>query len=75
MPILYIAGAEIEPTTSHAENANPLVHQARRRASNFSNLLQIESQKGNVFKNPATEQRSSAQGCTVRARAAPDRAR
>jgi hypothetical protein len=36
----------------------------------FSNLLQIQSQKGQNFKNPAAEQRSSSQGCTVRAKAA-----
>jgi hypothetical protein len=40
----------------------------------FYNLLQIQSQKGQNFKSPAAEQRSSAQGCTVRAKAAQNRA-
>ncbi len=31
--------------------------------------------KGQKFENPAAEQRSSPQGCTVRAKASPDRAR
>jgi len=29
-------------------------------------LLQIQSEKGQKFKNPAAEQRSSPEGCTVR---------
>jgi hypothetical protein len=45
-----------------------------RRGVYFSYLLQIQSQKGQKFKNPAAEQRSSPQGCTIRAKAAPDRA-
>jgi hypothetical protein len=32
----------------------------------FKDLLQMQSQKGQKFRNPAAEQRSSAQGCTVR---------
>ncbi len=32
----------------------------------FKNLIQTQSQKGQKFKNPAAEQRSSPQGCTVR---------
>jgi hypothetical protein len=32
----------------------------------FFNLLQTQRQKGQIFKNPAAEQRSSPQGCTVR---------
>jgi len=35
----------------------------------------MQSEKGEFFKNPAAEQRSSPQGCTVRAKAAPDGAR
>ncbi len=42
--------------------------------SGFNNLLQIQSQKGKKIKSPAAEQRSSAQGCTVRAKAAQNRA-
>jgi hypothetical protein len=36
--------------------------------------LHIKSQKEQKIKNPAAEQRSSSQGCTVRAKAGPDRA-
>jgi hypothetical protein len=39
----------------------------------FSSLLQIESEKGQNFKNPAAE-RSCPQGCIVRENGAPDRA-
>ncbi len=39
----------------------------------FSGLLQIQSEKGQKFNNPAAEQRSSPQGCTVRAKAAQER--
>jgi hypothetical protein len=45
-------------------------HQALRKIDYFSNLLQIQSPKGQKIKNPAAEQRSSSQGCTVRAKAA-----
>ncbi len=44
----------------------PLVYQALRRWIYFLDLLQTQSQKGLKFRNPAAEQRSSAQGCTVR---------
>jgi hypothetical protein len=46
-----------------------------RRGVYFSYSLQGQSQKGNFKKNPAAEQRSSPQGCTFTAKAAPDRAR
>jgi hypothetical protein len=39
----------------------------------FFSLLHTQSEKGQNFKNPAAEQRSCPQGCTVRAKAAPDR--
>jgi hypothetical protein len=39
----------------------------------FSTLLQIQSPKGQKFKSPAAEQRSSAQGCTVTAKVTPNR--
>jgi hypothetical protein len=35
----------------------------------------MQSENGQNLKNPAAVQRSSPQGCTVRAKAAPDRAR
>ncbi len=36
----------------------------------FSDLLQIQNQKGQKNLNPAAEQRSSSQGCTVKEKAA-----
>ncbi len=75
--MLGIAGTEIEPTTSLAENAalTTGIPSGNKGVKYFSSLLHIQSQKGNKLKNPAAEQRSSQQGYTVRAKAAPDRAR
>jgi len=50
-------------------------YQPLRREVYFYSLLQIQSEKGQKFNNPAAEQRSSPQGCTVRAKAASDKAR
>jgi hypothetical protein len=50
-------------------------HRAKSTDRNTFNLLHIKSQKEQKLKNPAAEQRSSPQGCTVRAKAGPDRAR
>jgi hypothetical protein len=36
------------------------------KISYFLNLIQTQSQKGQKLKNPAAQQRSSPQGCTVR---------
>jgi len=40
--------------------------QALRREVYFFNSLKIQSQEAQKLKNPAAEQRSSPQGCTVR---------
>jgi hypothetical protein len=72
-----IASVEIEPTIFPAGDVALTTGIPSSKQGNrfFSNLLEVESKKGNFFLNPAAEQDSSPQGCTVRAKAAPDRGR
>lgn len=54
----HFPAGNVALTTSYNQTLRSLVY--------FSDVLQTQTQKGNFFKNPAAEQRSFPQGCTVR---------
>jgi len=64
-----LPGAGIEPTTFlslEVALTTGLASDPRQGYLFLKSLLKTQSQKGKKFKNPAAQQRSSPQGCTVR---------
>jgi len=60
------AGADIEPTILPSGNLAVSTDIEHQELDYFLTLFQTQSRKGQKFKNPAAEQRSSPQGGIVR---------